>query len=231
MRARGRGTLVLTSSLAGLTAVPADPMYAATKHAVVGLARALGPALAADHIAVNALCPGFADTTINEPVRHLISAAGIPLMTADELADALLAILASDQTGEARRRPGSGGSSPPHPVPQAEQLTLNPAVAPARILPGQLLHKVTDILCDRRSSRRVRVRPFPLGQTPERAHHCPVSPVRPRPRDLTAQDRHLMPKHQNPRILGGIGPRQEHQPPEDPDHEQVDKADQHERRH
>jgi AcrR family transcriptional regulator len=44
---------------------------------------------------------GFADTAINEPVRHLISAAGIPLMTADEVADALLAILASDRTGEA----------------------------------------------------------------------------------------------------------------------------------
>lgn len=50
---------------------------------------------------MNALCPGFADTAINEPVRHLISAAGIPLMTADEVADALLAILASDRTGEA----------------------------------------------------------------------------------------------------------------------------------
>jgi NAD(P)-dependent dehydrogenase (short-subunit alcohol dehydrogenase family) len=101
LRARGRGALVLTSSLAGLTAVPGDPIYAATKHAVVGLARALGPALAADHIAVNALCPGFADTAINEPVRHLISAAGIPLMTADEVADALLAVLGSDRTGEA----------------------------------------------------------------------------------------------------------------------------------
>jgi len=101
LRARGRGALVLTASLAGLTAVPQDPIYAATKHAVVGLARALGPALAAEHIAVNALCPGFADTAINEPVRHLIDAAGIPLMTADQVADAVAAILASDRTGEA----------------------------------------------------------------------------------------------------------------------------------
>jgi hypothetical protein len=67
----------------------------------VALARALGPALAADHIAVNALCPGLADTAIDEPVQHLISAAGIPLMTADEVADALLANLAGDRTGEA----------------------------------------------------------------------------------------------------------------------------------
>jgi NAD(P)-dependent dehydrogenase (short-subunit alcohol dehydrogenase family) len=101
LRDRGRGALVLTASLAGLTAVPGDPIYAATKHAVVGLARALGPVLAADRVAVNALCPGFADTAINEPVRHLISAAGIPMMTAGDVADALLAILASDRTGQA----------------------------------------------------------------------------------------------------------------------------------
>ena len=34
-------------------------------------------------------------------MRHLISAAGIPLMTADEVAGALLAVLTSDRTGEA----------------------------------------------------------------------------------------------------------------------------------
>jgi len=37
--------------------------------------------------------------------------------------------------------PGSGQGRPlPHPVPPAEQLTLNPAIAPARVLPRQLLH-------------------------------------------------------------------------------------------
>lgn len=101
LRDRGRGALVMTASLAGLTAVPGDPVYAATKHAVVGLARALGPAIAADNVAVNALCPGFADTAINDPVRHLISAAGIPLMTPGDVAGALLAVLASDHTGQA----------------------------------------------------------------------------------------------------------------------------------
>jgi NAD(P)-dependent dehydrogenase (short-subunit alcohol dehydrogenase family) len=127
LRTRGRDALVLTSSLAGLTAVPGDPIYAATKHAVVGLARALGPALAADHITVNTLCPGFADTAINEPVRHLISAAGIPLMTADEVADALLAILASD--GPAR----PGTSSPaarPSPSPSGTFRDPAPPTAP-----------------------------------------------------------------------------------------------------
>jgi NAD(P)-dependent dehydrogenase (short-subunit alcohol dehydrogenase family) len=101
LRQRGGGALVLTASLAGLTGVAADPIYAATKHAVVGLARSLGPALAADHVAVNAVCPGFADTAITGPVRHLIEAAGIPMLAAGDVADAVLAILASDDTGQA----------------------------------------------------------------------------------------------------------------------------------
>ena len=110
LRDRGRGAIVLTASLAGLTAVPGDPIYAATKHAVVGLARALGPALAADNVTVNALCPGFADTAITSPVRHLISAAGIPMMTPGEVADALLAVLASEHTGQAWYvQPGRAG--------------------------------------------------------------------------------------------------------------------------
>jgi NAD(P)-dependent dehydrogenase (short-subunit alcohol dehydrogenase family) len=101
LRARGGGAVVMTSSLAGLTGVPADPIYCANKHAVVGLARALGPALAADEIAVNALCPGFADTAINDPVRDLIAGAGIPMMTADDVAAVFMDILASDETGQA----------------------------------------------------------------------------------------------------------------------------------
>lgn len=43
LRARGGGSIVATASLAGLAAVPLDPLYAANKHAVVGLARSLGP--------------------------------------------------------------------------------------------------------------------------------------------------------------------------------------------
>ena len=58
LRARGGGAIVATASLAGLTAVPFDPLYAANKHAVVGLARSLGPALAGDGIRFNAVCPG-----------------------------------------------------------------------------------------------------------------------------------------------------------------------------
>ena len=41
------GRIVATASLAGLTAMPDDPVYAATKHAVVGFVRSVAPALAA----------------------------------------------------------------------------------------------------------------------------------------------------------------------------------------
>ena len=62
LRARGGGAIVATASLAGLTAVPLDPLYAANKHAVVGLARSLGTAWPAEGITYNAICPGFAES-------------------------------------------------------------------------------------------------------------------------------------------------------------------------
>jgi hypothetical protein len=48
--------------------------------------------------------------------------------------------------------------------------------------------------------------------------------------DLAAQDRDLVTQDKDLRVLGVILPRQERQPAEHPDHEQVDKADEHERR-
>ena len=60
MRERGTGgAIVATASLAGLTAVPYDPLYAANKHAVVGLARSLGPALAGEGIRLQRDLPGL----------------------------------------------------------------------------------------------------------------------------------------------------------------------------
>lgn len=65
------------------------------------------------------------------------------------------------------------------------------------------------------------------------AHLLPaqlVSPAWFRAGDLPAQDRDLVPEHQDLRVLSGVIPRQENQPAEHPDHGQVDEADQHERR-
>jgi hypothetical protein len=48
--------------------------------------------------------------------------------------------------------------------------------------------------------------------------------------DLPTQDRDLMPQHEDLCILGSVIPCQEHQPAEHPDHEEIDEADEHERR-
>src|SRR5581483_8844278 len=60
------GSIVATASLAGLTAMPFDPLYTATKHAVIGFVRAAAPALERRGIRLNAVCPGFIDTPIVE---------------------------------------------------------------------------------------------------------------------------------------------------------------------
>src|ERR671921_738361 len=56
LRRRGGGSIVCTASMAGLTAVPFDPVYGANKHAVVGLVRAMGLLLAGQNITINAFC-------------------------------------------------------------------------------------------------------------------------------------------------------------------------------
>ncbi|MFF8193462.1 SDR family NAD(P)-dependent oxidoreductase [Streptomyces bobili] len=100
LRARGGGAIVATSSLAGLAAVPLDPLYAANKHAVVGLARSLGPALAPDNVRFNAVCPGFAESRIIDPLRDMLSEQGMPVIPAELVADTVLRIIAGDGTGE-----------------------------------------------------------------------------------------------------------------------------------
>ena len=57
---------------------------------------------------------------------------------------------------------------------------------------------------------------------------APVSPVRLRAGDLAAQDRYLVPQHQDLRVFGCIAAREQRQPAERPDHEQVGEAEEHE---
>lgn len=67
MRTRGRGgRIVNLASDAGLQAFPMLGGYAATKFAVVGLTQAAALELAPDGITVNAVCPGTAETAMNE---------------------------------------------------------------------------------------------------------------------------------------------------------------------
>jgi len=100
LRARGGGAVVATASLAGLTGVPYDPLYSANKHAVVGLVRSLGPGLAEQGIRLNAVCPGFAESAIIEPMRDALAASGIAIIPAEKVAAAVVDLMAGDAAGE-----------------------------------------------------------------------------------------------------------------------------------
>ncbi|MBV8193947.1 MAG: SDR family NAD(P)-dependent oxidoreductase, partial [Candidatus Dormibacteraeota bacterium] len=100
LRTRGGGDIIVTASLAGLTPFPLDPVYTATKHAMVGLVRAMAPSCAADGVRINALCPGFADTPIINPIREVLAGGGMPLLAADDIADAFMDVIASGDTGQ-----------------------------------------------------------------------------------------------------------------------------------
>jgi NAD(P)-dependent dehydrogenase (short-subunit alcohol dehydrogenase family) len=100
LRERGGGAIVATASLAGLVGMPMDPIYTATKHAVVGLTRALGPLLAAEGIRFNAVCPAFAETPIVDPIRAQLAAGGFELIAAETVAAAVMALFAGDMSGE-----------------------------------------------------------------------------------------------------------------------------------
>jgi NAD(P)-dependent dehydrogenase (short-subunit alcohol dehydrogenase family) len=95
----GGGSIVATASLAGLTGMPGDPAYTATKHAVVGWVRAAAPALAGRGIRLNAICPGFTDTPLVEP--ELRAALDVPLMAPSFVADAAFRVLEHEGTGRA----------------------------------------------------------------------------------------------------------------------------------
>jgi NAD(P)-dependent dehydrogenase (short-subunit alcohol dehydrogenase family) len=93
------GSIVATASLAGLTAMPFDPAYTATKHAVIGWVRAAAPGLATRGIRLNALCPGFTDTPIVED--ELRGRLDVPLIEPSFVAEAALRVLEDEETGRA----------------------------------------------------------------------------------------------------------------------------------
>jgi NAD(P)-dependent dehydrogenase (short-subunit alcohol dehydrogenase family) len=64
MREKKWGRIVFIASTAGLKGYPYVAPYVAAKHGVVGLARALAIETAKAGITVNAVCPGFTETSL-----------------------------------------------------------------------------------------------------------------------------------------------------------------------
>jgi (+)-trans-carveol dehydrogenase len=73
LRAAGGGSIVITSSVAGLKGSPNTGHYVAAKHGVVGLMRTLANELAPDMVRVNTVHPSAVDTAMiqNQPTYHL----------------------------------------------------------------------------------------------------------------------------------------------------------------
>jgi len=93
--------IVVTASLAGLTTMYTDPIYAATKHFLIGLVRSAAFQLEERGITINAVCPAVVDTPMVGDLRDRILSAGIDLLTAEEIADAVLTAARDGSTGQA----------------------------------------------------------------------------------------------------------------------------------
>jgi NAD(P)-dependent dehydrogenase (short-subunit alcohol dehydrogenase family) len=95
-------TIVVTASLAGLTAIPDDPIYGLTKHAVVGFVRSVAPQLAERGIRIQAVCPAWADTPLTtNGFRQELTERGFRLLQPHEVAEGVWAAYRSEGTGEA----------------------------------------------------------------------------------------------------------------------------------
>jgi len=95
-------TIVVTASLAGLTAIPDDPIYGLTKHAVVGFVRSVAPQLADRGIRIQAVCPGWADTgLLTDGFKQELDGRGYRLLEPSKVAEGVWAAYKSEGTGEA----------------------------------------------------------------------------------------------------------------------------------
>ena len=91
MKARGRGQLALTASVAGYRGLPKALAYAPSKAAAIALAEVLKPDLARAGITVSLVNPGFVDT----PMTRVNDFPMPFLITPEAAADAIITGLAS----------------------------------------------------------------------------------------------------------------------------------------
>lgn len=77
MLSAGWGRVVNIASVASLRGFPYVSGYCASKHAVLGITRAVALEVATQGITVNAICPGYVDTDIvREAIKEIVSKTG-----------------------------------------------------------------------------------------------------------------------------------------------------------
>lgn len=100
--ARGGGAIVATSSLAGVSGLASDPLYAAAKHAIIGLVRSLEPTLTPLGISIHAVCPGVTETgMLDRGTRLELLESGFPIMAPERVAETVILALRSGTSGQA----------------------------------------------------------------------------------------------------------------------------------
>ena len=127
MVAKGRGSIVLTASVAGLRANAGGNPYSASKAGVISLAQTAANSLLGTGVRVNAICPGLIETGMTKPIfddaRNRGAGAKIgqlnPMQRAgapEEIA-AMALFLASDESSYVNGQafPVDGGLSSTHP--------------------------------------------------------------------------------------------------------------------
>ena len=95
----GGGAITLTASTAGLSILGIDPMYAATKHAVIGFGRAVAAANELNDIRINVICPGVVETAI---VPDAFKAPEFNMMSPSLMASEVVDLLLNGHNGEVR---------------------------------------------------------------------------------------------------------------------------------
>jgi NAD(P)-dependent dehydrogenase (short-subunit alcohol dehydrogenase family) len=111
MRLRGGGSIIITSSVAGLTGAPRLAPYVTSKHAVIGLMRSAAKEFAPEGIRVNTVNPSPVNTRMMRSIEQGISpdepeeavrvmTAGIPMQRYAEPRDVanIMLFLASDES-------------------------------------------------------------------------------------------------------------------------------------